>query len=127
MVVAAPNPQGVRWHQWIDTDGALASGDRTALQRDFGGDTFSQPGQTAVPNDAEVPKASRRIESKRDHRTIIPTRPDGGGCGHWVVPIPDTGSGLREYLLLGGAIGDQARVPIQMILAQIQNRRGMWG
>ena len=34
---------------------------------------------------------------------------------------------MRKDLLLGSAISDQARVPVQMILAQIQNRRSMRG
>ena len=32
---------------------------------------------------------------------------------------------MRENLLLGGTISLQIRVPVQMVLAQIQNRRGV--
>jgi hypothetical protein len=54
MVVAAPNSQSVCWHEWIDPNGSLTNGNRPAVQRNVSGDAFSQPGQTAIPNDAEV-------------------------------------------------------------------------
>jgi hypothetical protein len=45
--------------------------------------------------------------------------------GHQVIAIPDADTRPRKNLLLGRAISREARMPVEVILTEIEDRRGM--